>query len=74
MAGCINADIGSDKTVIADGNRCFIKNGEVEIGKEPFAYAALFAIVTAERLIDEEIIIASMPQQTLQNLLHPLSL
>ena len=74
VTGRIDADIGPDKTIIADGNRCFIKNGEVEVSKEPLAYADLFAIVTAERLIDEEIIVANMPQQPFQNLFHSLSL
>ena len=64
MAGSIDTNIGSDKTVIANTDRCFIENGEVEVGKESFAYADLFAIVAAEWLVDEEIIVASMSQQT----------
>ena len=63
MTSGIDTDVWTNKTVIADGNTCFIENGEVEVGKESFAYADLFAIVTAKRLIDEEIFVASMPQQ-----------
>ena len=74
VTGRIDADIRSYKTVIADGNMCFIENGEVEVCEESFAYTDLFTIVTAERLIDEEIIVANMPQQPFQNLFHSLSL
>ncbi len=35
----------------------FIEDGEIEIGKEPFADTYLFAIVAVKRLVDEKVII-----------------
>ena len=53
VTGGVYADIGADKTVIANGDTGFIEDSEVEVGKEPFADAYLFAIVAAKRLVNE---------------------
>ena len=60
MTCCIDADIGADKTVIANADGCFIENGEVEVCKKPLAYADLFAIITSKWLVDDEVIIANL--------------
>ena len=71
MAGRVDADIWTDKTVITNGDTGFIEDGEVEVGKEPFAYAYLFAIIAAERLVDKKLVISRMTKQALQYFLHP---
>ena len=72
LTGGVYADIGADKTVIANSDTGFIEDGEVEVGKEPLADAYLFAIVAAKRLVNEEVIICHMTKQALQDFLHPL--
>ena len=50
------------------------KNGKIEVCKESLADADMFAVITTKRLVDEEIIITSMPQHSFQNFFHPLCL
>lgn len=59
MAGSVDRDIRSDKSVIADGNECFIENRKVEVGKEPFTYTDMLAIVAIEWLIDKDILVTT---------------
>ena len=73
MAGRVDADIWADKTVITNGDTGFIEHSEVEVGKEPFAYAYLFTVIAVERLVDEKFVISCMTKQALQYFLHPQS-
>ncbi len=43
----------------------------IEVGKEPFADANLLAIVAAERLVKEKLVICHTTKQALQDFLHP---
>ena len=58
MASRVDADIRTYETVIANSDRCFVEHGEVEVGKEPLAHTNLFAVVTVERLDDQDLIIS----------------
>ena len=71
MAGCVDADIRADKTVIANCNTGFVEDSEIEVSKEPLSNAYLLAVVAAERLVDDEFIICHMTKQVLQDFLHP---
>ena len=63
MAGGVDTDIRADEAVVADGNIGFVEDGEVEIGKESLAHTDLFAIITAEGLVDDEVVVAHMTEQ-----------
>ena len=65
MAGCVDADIRADKTVIANCNTGFVEDSEIEVSKEPLSNAYLLAVVAAERLVDDEFIICHMTKQVL---------
>ena len=64
VTGCIDTYIRPDEAVITDGDLCFVKNGEVEVGKETLAYADLLAVVAIERLIDDDLLISNVAKQT----------
>ena len=57
VAGCIDAYVRTDETVISDSDLCLVKHGEMEIGKETLAHADLLAVIAVERLIDDYLII-----------------
>lgn len=57
VAGGVDRHIGTDESVVADGNGGFVENGAMEIGKETFAHADVLAIVAIERLIDEDLVV-----------------
>ena len=64
MTRCVNADIRPDEAVVTDCDRCFIKDGKMEIGKETLSNTNLLAIVTVERLVDDDLFICDVPEQT----------
>lgn len=72
MAGRIDADIGADKTVVADGDAGFVEDGEIEVGKEALANAYLRTVVASKGLVDEKLIVTNMSEQCFQYLLHTL--
>ena len=53
---------------------CFVQYCEVEVRKEPLAYANLLAIVAVKWLDEEYFIIGNMTQESFQNLLSLLLL
>lgn len=57
VAGGVDRHVGSDESVVADGDGGFVENGAMEIGKETLAYANVLAIVAIERLIDEDLVV-----------------
>ena len=63
MASRVDTDIRTDKTVIPDGDLCFIEYGEVEVRKEPLAHTYLLAVVAVEGLDDQNLIVGDMAQQ-----------
>ena len=71
VASCVDADIRTYETIVANRHVCFIENNEIEVRKESFTYTYLLPIIATERLIDKEIIIANVSKQSFQNLLHP---
>ena len=68
MAGCVDADIRAYKAVIADGDWGFIEDCEVEVGKEPLAYADLLTVIAVERLDNQNLVIGDVSQETFQDL------
>ena len=74
MTGRIDADIRADKTVIANCNTGFVEDSEIEVSKEPLSNAYLLAVVAAERLIQQKVIVAHMVKQLFDDFLHSLSL
>ena len=62
VASRIDTDIGTNETIIANSDRGFIEDSEVEISKEPLADADLLAIVTTEWLIDDNVVIAYLSE------------
>ena len=64
MAGRVDAYIRADKTVISNGDTCFVEHGEVEVGKEPLAHTNLLAIVAIEGLVNQNIVISDVSQET----------
>jgi hypothetical protein len=70
VTSCVDADVGTKETIIADGDRRFIQDGEVEVGKKSPSDADLLAVVATKRLVDDEAIVAYMSQQALENRLH----
>ena len=58
MAGRVDTDVWANEAVVADGDKCFVEYSEVEVGKEPLAHTNLFAVVTVERLDDQDLIIS----------------
>lgn len=65
VTGCVNADIRTDKAVVANAHGCFIKNSETEIGKKTLAHRDVLAIIAVKRLVDECIIV-TFAQQVLE--------
>ena len=55
MASSIDAYVGAKETVVADGDHSFVKDREVEVGKEPLSQADMLAVVAVERLVDESV-------------------
>jgi len=49
-----------------DSDTGFIKHREVEVGEESLTHADLPPIVTAERLVDDNLVIADTAQQLFQ--------
>ena len=41
VTGGVYADVGTDEAVVADGHGGLVEDGEVEVGKEPFAHTNL---------------------------------
>ena len=68
MAGCINAYVRSDETVISDGYLSLVEHREMEIGKEALTHADLLSVVTVERLVDDDLIISDVSKQTLEDI------
>jgi hypothetical protein len=50
MAGRVDADVRTNKAVVADSDSCFVQYGEVEVRKEPLAHADLLTVVAVKRL------------------------
>ena len=67
VAGRIDAHIGTDKAIIADGHQRLVQYCEVEVGEEPLANADVLAIVAVERLVNQDLVVAHMPQQRLEH-------
>lgn len=59
MNCCVKAGLRTDKTVVANGNFCGIKDYHVKIGEKAFAYMDVIAVVTVEGGLDENIIVAA---------------
>lgn len=57
VAGGVDRHIGTDESVVADGDRGFVENGAMEIGKETLAYADVLAVVAIEGLVDEDLVV-----------------
>lgn len=57
VAGGVDRHVGADESVVADGDRGFVENGAMEIGKETLAYADVLAVVAIEGLIDEDLVV-----------------
>ena len=68
MAGCVNAYIRADKAVVTNGDWGFVEYGEVEVGKEPLTHTNLLAIVAIEGLVNQNIVISDVSQETFQDL------
>ena len=68
MTSCVNADIRAYEAVVTDCDRRFIQNRKMEIGKESFADRDLLAVITVERLIDDDRIITDVPQKPFKQL------
>ena len=67
VAGRVDAHVRPDKAIVADGHQRLVKHREIEVGEEPFTHADVLAIVAKERLVDQDVVIAHMPQQALQH-------
>ena len=52
VAGCVDADIGSDETVIAYPHFSLVKDCEVEVGEKALPYMYVLAVVASKRLIE----------------------
>ena len=74
VTGGVDTDVGTDEAVVADGDTGFVKDGEIEVGKEAASDTDLTAIVAAEGLIDQEVIVSDAAQQALDDLPHALRL
>ena len=59
----IDADVRTNETVVADGDRSLIEYYEIEVGKETLAHADLLTIVAEERLVNENLVVTNMAQQ-----------
>ncbi len=54
MSGGIKATVRGDEYIVAESDRCLIKDHEIEIGIEVFADRYIVAIITIKRLLDED--------------------
>ena len=52
VTSCIDAHIRADKGMVADSDRGFVKNGQIEVCKKVFADEYIATIVAAKRLVD----------------------
>lgn len=62
MSGTGDADIWSDKDIVADYDFCLVKDGEIKIGKEIVTHLNIVAIIDMKRLNDHAIV-AFMSEQ-----------
>lgn len=60
----VDTHIRSYETVITYCDPCLIQYCEVKICKETFSDADLFTVIAIERLIDDNLVIADMAEQT----------
>lgn len=63
----INAHIGADEAVVADGDRCLVQHREVEIGEETFSHAYLLPIIAEKGLVDNNFLVTDGAQQSLED-------
>ena len=63
VTSSIDVDIRADETVVANRHTGFIEDGEVEIGKETFTNTDLLAVVTTERLVDDDVVVTYISQE-----------
>lgn len=52
------------EAVVPDGNFRFAQHSEVEIGKETLSDTDLFSVVAVEWLVDDDLVISDVPEQT----------
>ena len=57
VAGGVDADVGADEAVVADGDEGFIEDGKAKVGEEAFAHADVLAVVAVEGLVDEGVVV-----------------
>lgn len=67
VAGGVDADIRTNKTIIPNSYLSLVQYREIEIGEEPFPYAYLLTIVAVEGLVDNNVVVADIPEQSFQD-------
>ena len=57
VAGGVDADVGTDEAVVADGDEGLVEDGKAKVGEEAFAHADVLAVVAVEGLVDEGVVV-----------------
>lgn len=57
VAGGVDADVGADEAVVADGDEGLVEDGKAKVGEEAFAHADVLAVVAVEGLVDEGVVV-----------------
>lgn len=55
----VDADVGTNEAVVADGHESLIEDYKIEVGEEASAYSDVLSVVAVKRLVDEGFVVAA---------------
>ena len=68
VTGRVDAHVGADEAVVANGHEGLVEDGEMEIGKKALAHLDVLAVVAIERLVDEGSAVGHLAQNPVEHL------